>query len=62
MIQGSLIHRGIKIPRDMLHAAIHRVDHENTVQSVINRQVYCAPHPNAVWHLDCKGIWMVIIK
>ena len=55
MIQGSLIHRGIKIPRDMLRAAIHRVDHENTIQrqtSVINRRVYCAPHPNAVWHLD----------
>ena len=55
MIQGSLIHRGIKIPRDMLRAAIHRVDHENTVQrqtSVINRRVYCAPHPNAVCHLD----------
>ena len=55
MIQGSLIHRGIRVPREMLRAAIHRVDHENTVQrqtSVISRRIYSTPHPNAVWHLD----------
>ena len=55
MIQGSLIHRGIRVPREILRAAIHRVDHENTVQrqtSVISRRIYSTPHPNAVWHLD----------
>ena len=39
----------------MLHAAIHRVDHTNTINrqsSVIRRQVYTTAFPNAVWHLD----------
>ena len=67
MIQGSLIHRGIRVPREMLHAAIHRVDHENTVQrqtSVISRRIYSTPYPNAVWHLDGKHKmvhWCLII-
>ena len=55
MVQGILIHKGIKIPREKLRAAIHRVDHENTVQrqtSVISHRTYTSPHPNAVWHID----------
>lgn len=55
MIQGHLLHNGIKVPREMLRAAIHRVDHTNTMNrhsSVIRRRVYTTPHPNAVWHLD----------
>ena len=51
MIQGILIHKGIKIPREKLRAAIHRVDQENTVQrqtSVISRHMYTSPHPDAV--------------
>lgn len=55
MIQGHLLHNGIKVQRSKLRAAIHRVDHVNTVSrhsSVIRRRIYSAPHPNAVWHLD----------
>ena len=55
MMQGYLLHSGIKVQREKLRAAIHRVDHTNTVNrhsSVIRRRVYTTPHPNAVWHLD----------
>ena len=55
MLQGLLLHKGIKVPRATLLSAIHRVDHANTVQrqsTVINRRVYTNPHPNAVWHID----------
>ena len=68
MIQGILIHKGIKIPREkLLRAAIHRVDHENTVQrqtSVISCRTYTSPHPNAVWHIDGNHkmiCWRLII-
>ena len=49
MLQGILIHRNIKVPREKLCSAIHRVDHINIVSrqsSVVNRRVYSAPHPN----------------
>ena len=55
MLQGHLLHMGIKIPRAKLRSVIHLVDHANTVcrrSHVINRKVYSAPHPNAVWHID----------
>ena len=55
MIQGHLLHSGIKVQRSKLRAAIHRVDHNNTVSrhsSVIRRRIYSSSHPNAVWHLD----------
>lgn len=55
MLQGHLANMGIKIPRAKLRTAIHNVDHANTVcrrSHVINRRVYTAPHPNAVWHID----------
>jgi len=55
MIQGHLLHSGIKVQRERLRAAIHRVDHTNTVNrhsSVVRRRVYMTAHPNAVWHLD----------
>ena len=55
MIQGHLIHSGVKVPRERLRAAIHHVDHTNTVarrSSVIRRRIYTTPHPNFVWHLD----------
>ena len=48
-LQGLLIHRNIKVPREKLRSAIHRVDHINIVSrqsSVVNRRVYSAPHPN----------------
>ena len=31
MLQGLLIHKGIKVPRKKLRSAIHHVDHANTV-------------------------------
>lgn len=55
MMQGHLLHRGIKVPRAKLRSAIHRVDHINTISrrtSVIRRRVYSTPCPHAVWHVD----------
>ena len=55
ILQGKLLHIGIKVPRVKLRASIHRIDHANTVSrrsTTINRRVYTAPHPNAVWHID----------
>ena len=55
MMQGHLMYRGIKVPRERLRSAIHRVDHDNTISrqtSVIRRRVYSTPCPNAVWHID----------
>ena len=55
MLYGHLLHMGIKVPRAKLRSAIHHVDHANTVSRqshVINRRVYSAPRPNAVWHID----------
>ena len=55
ILQGLLEHKNIKVPREKLHTAIHRVDHTNTVSrrsSVVNHRVYSAPHPNHVWHID----------
>ena len=55
MLQGHLLHMGVKVPRAKLRSAIHRTDHANTIRRqshVINRRVYSTPHPNAVWHID----------
>lgn len=55
MLQGHLLQMGIKVPRAMLRAAIHRIDHDKTVlrrSTTIQRRVYTSPHPNAVWHVD----------
>ena len=55
MLQGHLLHMGIKVPRAKLRSAIHRTDHANPIcrqSHVINRRVYSTPHPNAVWHID----------
>lgn len=55
MLQGLLIHKGIKVPRKKLRTAIHHVDHTNTVQrrsSTISRRIYTSPCPNSVWHVD----------
>ena len=55
MLQGRLLHIGIKVSRAVLWAEIHRVDHANTVQReshVISRRVYFVSQPNAVWHID----------
>ena len=55
MIQGHLLCNGIKVPRERLRSAIHRVDHTNIISrrsSAIRRRVYTTPHPNAVWYLD----------
>ncbi len=55
MLKGHLLQQGITIPREKLREAIHRVDHENTVNRrsvVIKRRVYSVTHPNALWHID----------
>lgn len=55
MLQGHMLRQGVKVPRSSLRLAIHRVDHANTVSrssKVINRRIYSAAHPNAVWHID----------
>lgn len=55
VLQGHLLHTGIKVPRAKLRAAIHRIDHANTMcrrSTTIQRRVYTVPHPNAVWHID----------
>ena len=55
ILQGLLIHKNIKVPREKLRSAIHRVDHINTMSrqsSVVNCRVYSAPHPNYVCHID----------
>ena len=68
MLQGRLLHIGIKVSRAVLRAAIHRVDHANTVQRqshVISRRVYSVSQPNAVWHIagNHKMIrWRLVIQ
>ena len=55
ILQGQLLHIGVEVPRSVLRAAIHRVDHCNTVyrhSTTITRRVYTAHHPNAVWRID----------
>lgn len=55
LIQGHLVRQGIQVPRRMLRASIHRVDHDNVVarqHSVVKRRVYSVPHPNYLWHMD----------
>lgn len=55
LIQGHLIRQGVRVPRQMLREAIHRVDHDNVVarrHSVVQRRVYSVPHPNYIWHMD----------
>ena len=56
MVQGILIHKGIKIPREKLRAAVHRVDHENTVRLSL-AVVRILPHIQMLY-----GILMVITK
>ncbi len=54
-MQGHLIQRGVRVPRQRLRDAIHRVDHERVVSrrlSVVRRRVYSAPYPNYIWHKD----------
>ncbi len=51
LLQGHLIHQGIRVPRRILRASIHRVDHDSVVEhqhSVVQRRVYSVPHPNYV--------------
>lgn len=55
MLQAHMSRLGFKVQRAALRAAIHRVDHENTVarrSHTIRRRIYSVPHPNAVWHID----------
>ena len=54
ILQGRLLHMGIKVTRSQLRSSIHRIDHSNTVarrSRVINQRVYSVPYPNAVWHI-----------
>ena len=55
LMQGHLLQRGIRVPRQMLRDAIHRVDHGGVVSrrlSVVRRRVYSVPYPNYIWHMD----------
>jgi len=55
LIQGNLVRQGIRVPRRMVRASIHRVDHERVAarqHSVVRRRVYSVPHPNYIWHMD----------
>lgn len=67
LMQGHLLRQGIKIPRQELRDALHRVDHSSIVarqHSVIRRRVYSVPYPNFIWHFDShhKLIrWRIVI-
>ena len=55
MIQGHLLRLEVRVSREALRKAIHRVDHENVVarrHHTVQRRVYSVPHPNYIWHLD----------
>ena len=55
MLKGHMSRFNVKVLRADLRAAIHRVDHNNTVarrSKVIKRRVYCVPCPNNLWHID----------
>lgn len=54
LMQGHLLRQGIRVPRQALRNAIHRVDHTSVVarkRSVVRRRIYSVPHPNCVWHM-----------
>ena len=55
MLNAHLLRMGIKVTRASLRAAIHNVDHENTIlrrAHTIRRRVYAVSRPNTVWHVD----------
>ena len=55
LLQGHLLRQGIRVSRQALRNAIHRVDHENTVarrRMVVRRRIYSVPYPNYIWHVD----------
>ena len=55
MLKGHMSRLNVKVPRADLRAAIHRVDHDNTVarrSKAIKRRVYCVARPNNLWHID----------
>ena len=55
LMQGHLLRQGIRVPRQALRNAIHRVDHTNVVArkcSVVRHRIYSVPHPNCMWHMD----------
>ena len=55
LMRGHLLSQGIRVSRQALRAAIHRVDHANVIarrRSVVRRRVYSVPHPNYLWHMD----------
>ena len=55
LLKGHLLRQGIRVPRQALRNAIHRVDHENTVarrRIAVRRRIYSVPHPNYMWHID----------
>ena len=54
-MQGHILQRGIRVPRQMLRDAIYRVDHDGVVSrclSVVRCRVYSVPYPNYIWHMD----------
>ena len=55
LLKGHLLRQGIRVSRQALRNAIHRVDHENTVarrHTAIRRRIYSVPYPNYIWHID----------
>lgn len=50
-----ILRQGIRVSRQALRNAIHRVDHENTIarrHTVVRHRIYSVPHPNYIWHID----------
>ena len=54
MLKGHTSRLNVKVPRADLHAATHRVDHDNTVarrSKVIKQRVFCVARPNNLCHI-----------
>ena len=55
LMQGHLLRNGIRVRRESLRQAIHRVDSagvSSRTRSTIRRRAYSVPYPNFIWHLD----------
>lgn len=55
LLRGHLLRKGVRVRRESLRQAIHRVDSTGVSSrslSTIRRRVYSVPFPNFVWHID----------
>ena len=55
LMQAHLLRVGVRVPRQKLRSAIHRVDPTNTAlrrTTTVRRRIYQVEGPNSVWHLD----------